>query len=68
VSFEYSTKAGDTFDAIALRVYHEERMSSFIIGTNPDYCDVLMFEGGETLRIPVIETVETPETLPPWRR
>ena len=24
--------------------------------------------GGEAVRIPIVETVETPETLPPWRR
>ena len=39
-----------------------------IIEANPDLSDVLIFEGGEAVRIPIVETVETPETLPPWRR
>ena len=65
---EYTAQGGDTFDSIALAAYNEERMASTIITANPDLCDVLIFEGGEAVRIPLVETVETPETLPPWRR
>ena len=43
-------------------------MASTIIEANPDLSDVLIFEGGEAVRIPIVEIVETPETLPPWRR
>ena len=43
-------------------------MASTIIEANPDLSDVLIFEGGEAVRIPIVETVETPETMPPWRR
>ena len=65
---EYTAQGGDTFDSIALAAYNEERMASTIITANPDLCDVLIFEGGELVRIPIVETAETPETLPPWRR
>ena len=65
---DYVAQGGDTFDSIALAAYNEERMASTIITANPDLCDVLIFEGGELVRIPIVETVETPETLPPWRR
>ena len=65
---EYTAQGGDTFDSIALAAYNEERMASTIITANPDLCDILIFEGGELVRIPIVETVETPETLPPWRR
>ena len=54
---DYVAQGGDTFDSIALVAYNEERMASTIIEANPDLSDVLIFE-----------TVETPETLPPWRR
>ena len=64
----YAAQGGDTFDSIALVAYNEERMASTIIEANPDLSDVLIFEGGEAVRIPIVETVETPETLPPWRR
>ena len=65
---EYTAQGGDTFDSIALAAYNEERMASTIITANPDLCDVLIFEGGELVRIPIVETVNTPDTLPPWRR
>lgn len=65
---EYTAQGGDTFDSIALAAYNEERMASTIITANPDLCDVLIFEGGELVRIPIVETVTTADTLPPWRR
>ena len=65
---EYTAQGGATFDSIALAAYNEERMASTIITANPDLCDVLIFEGGELVRIPIVETVTTPDTLPPWRR
>ncbi len=64
----YITEEGDTFDNMALMLYNEERLSSALIEANPDYCDVLIFEAGTALRLPVIENVELPESLPPWRR
>ena len=48
--------------------YNEVRIASTLIEASPDLSDVLIFEGGEAVRIPIVETVETPETLPPWRR
>ena len=65
---EYTAQGGDTFDSIALSAYNEERMATTIIIANPDLSDVLIFEGGELVRIPIVETVITPDTLPPWRR
>lgn len=65
---DYVCRMGDTFDLLAGQAYGQESMSSTIIAANPDLCDVVMFDGGEKLRIPVVQTVETPETLPPWRR
>lgn len=62
------TVDGDTFDALALQYYDDEKMASAIIQENPDYCDVLIFGDGTTLTIPDVSTVAPPETLPPWRR
>ena len=61
-------QGGDTFDSIALVAYNEERMASTIIEADADRSDVLVFEGGEAARIPSVEIVGTPETVPPWRR
>lgn len=64
----YTTRQGDTFDALALSVYNEEKMASSIIAYNPDYADVIIFDADIQLRIPIFDSVETPATLPPWRQ
>lgn len=64
----YQTRAGDTFDELALQVYNNEKMAHHIIEQNPDYADVIIFEESVTLKIPIFDETETPETLAPWRR
>lgn len=65
---KHITVSGDTFDALALKYYNEEKMASAIIQANPDYCDTLIFDAGVSLSIPDMSDVALPETLPPWRR
>ncbi|TCZ73058.1 LysM domain-containing protein [Paenibacillus albiflavus] len=65
--YNYTTLAGDTFDSIALDFYNEETHASTIIQMNLQYRNVLIFQGGEKLLIPIIEK-ETPTSLPPWKR
>lgn len=60
--------ANETFDSLAFRLYGEERMSKYIRMYNRQYSDLVMFRGGELLKIPVLTKVESTETLPPWRR
>jgi phage tail protein X len=62
------TAEGDTFDALALEYYNDERLASTIIQANLDHCATLIFEAGITLIIPDASTAVYPETLPPWRR
>ena len=62
------TAEGDTFDALALEYYNDERLASTIIQANLDHCATLIFEAGVSLIIPDASTVNFPETLPPWRR
>lgn len=64
----YYTREGDTFDALALSMYGEERLANQIIQYNPDHADVVVFGPNIELRLPIMESVETPATLPPWRR
>lgn len=64
----YVTSEGDTFDELALDMYGDEKLAHYIIEYNPDYADVLIFEAGEELYLPIVEDAETPDTLPPWRR
>lgn len=65
---EYTTREGDTFDALALSMYNDEGMSSVIIQFNPDYCDVIVFDAFVKLRLPVVDNTETAASLAPWRR
>ena len=64
----HTTVEGDTFDALALTYYSNERMASSIIQANPDHCDVLIFDAGVVLQVPTFDLTAIPETLPPWRR
>lgn len=64
----YTCRAGESWDLLAGQAYGSEVMASVIISANPDLADVLLFEGGEVIDLPIVETVETPDTLPPWRR
>lgn len=65
---EYIASYGDTWDNLAFQFYDDPMYASTLIQANPDYADVLIFEESVTLKIPVIDTVETPPTLPPWRQ
>lgn len=65
---KYITREGDTFDALALEMYGDETLAHYIINFNPDYVDVLIFSENVSLRLPIVETAELPDTLPPWRR
>lgn len=60
--------AGDTFDLLALLAYYNEKMAHVLIQANPEYQDVLIFSGGELLRVPMVETTQSGAALPPWRR
>lgn len=65
----YTAKAGDTWDMISYVNYgYTEMYASLLIRANIRLADVVTFEGGEQIKVPLIDTVKTPETLPPWRR
>ena len=65
---DYITRQGDVWDELALAAYDEERLAHILIGANPDYAGVLIFEAGVHLKIPVLDSAVQPETLPPWRK
>ncbi len=65
---DYTTIEGDAFDALALQFFGEETMAWRIMEVNPDSRDVLIFDAGVQLKIPVVELTDSLETLPPWRR
>lgn len=65
---EYTTRAGDTFDLLAIAAYDEEKMASYIIQANPLHMGTIIFDAGIKLKIPILNKTEKPLTLPPWRR
>lgn len=64
---DYTTTQGDTFDMLALRAYESEFMSHIIIQANPQYADILVFDSGVNLKIPIISR-KAASVLPPWKR
>jgi len=62
----YEAMAGDTFGLMALRAYNDERLMSLLLSKNPRFSDVIIFEGGEIVTIPVINEALS-AVLPPWR-
>ena len=65
---KHIAKKGETPDMLALRYYSDEFMTSYILEVNKQYQDVMIYEGGEIIYIPVFDTLENDETLAPWRR
>ena len=64
----YTTMQNDAWDAIAYRLWGDERLFHHIMKANPRHQDVILFEAGVELVIP-----DRPENfaafeLPPWRR
>lgn len=64
----FITRAGDTFDLLALAAYNDEKMASYILEANPLYIGTLVFDAGVSLRIPILKDTTVPSSLPPWRR
>ena len=52
---EYTTREGDTFDALALDMYGDEKLAHYIIDFNPDHADVVIFGANVALRLPIVE-------------
>jgi hypothetical protein len=66
-SVEHITAAGDTFDALALSIYNEERKAALLIRANPRYSDVLIFAAGTKLSVPLYDDVADSGDVAPWR-
>ena len=63
----YKTRAGDTFDAIALDFYNSEFEAMRVAAANPEYASTVVFDAGVLLKIPLVAQSPS-EALPPWKR
>lgn len=55
----YTTITGDTWDSIAKKVYGDDHAFPELMDANPDYMDILIFDGGMALRIPELNIQDT---------
>ncbi len=62
----YRTVQGDAFDAVAFRLWGDERMARRLIEANPEYADVLVFSAGVELLVPDATPSTTVPRLPAW--
>lgn len=65
---DYVTAEHDTFDLIAWKKYGDEMLASLIIESNLDYADIIVFDAGVKLTIPVVEQSNIQQAIPPWRQ
>lgn len=63
----YTTRSGDTWDAIAARALGSEMYMHLMIDANPEHNYVARFEAGVVLVVPEIPAADLPSSLPPWR-
>lgn len=62
----YTTKQGDTWDAIAYEEYGDTKYTGQLMAANFPYLDVCVFGAGVALSVPEL-TTETTDSLPLWR-
>lgn len=66
----YETRAMDTWDIIAKRVYGSEALMDQLIRANLQHRKTVFFSAGVVINVPDIDTgsMEFAESLPPWKR
>jgi len=64
----YAAQRGDSWDLLANLFYEgNSLLAPLLTYANPEHADILLFEGGESVMIPVIRR-DTSLLLPPWTR
>ncbi|MFA6848724.1 MAG: tail protein X [Selenomonadaceae bacterium] len=59
--------AGERWDMIAVQYYGNSTRIAELMVANPQYAGIVIFEGGETVSLPIIKK-QKPTMLPEWRR
>jgi len=62
----YTTMQGDAWDAIAYRLWGEERLFVELVQANPEHLDVVLFPAGIVLRVPPKPKRVIRQELPLW--
>lgn len=64
----YVTHQDDAWDAIAFRLWGQERHLLELVKANPEHLDVVLFPAGVELVVPVVPVTQQQLQLPPWRK
>lgn len=62
----YTTSQGDTWDAVAYKLWGRECLLRHLLAANPEHLDVLVFPAGVILTVPDIVIPPQSFGLPPW--
>lgn len=63
----YIARGGETWDRIAFDSWADESLMYILIQANPLLADIVVFEGGEKVRIPLSVTSEKSPKIVSWR-
>lgn len=63
----YTTKQGDMWDGIAIKIYGDEGKINALLSANEQYDSVVVFPSGVRLAVPDVVDNNT-AILPPWKR
>lgn len=66
-SSEYVTRQNESWDSISQDFYGTPHRMAELVQANPQYMDLLTFDYGVRLRIPLLEDRGS-DSLPPWKR
>lgn len=64
----YKAVCGDTWDSIAYKVFGDEFQFVYIMQANREIADVIMFNGGESIVIPDVITLQNHIIESPWQQ
>lgn len=63
---DYTTKSGDTWDLIALKVYGSELKADWLMQNNLEHIRTVRFDSGVVLSTPDLPDEKSGD-LPPWK-
>lgn len=68
MTWSYTTRQGDTWDIISLRIYGGEMLGYVLLQANPQYMRMIILPAGLTLVVPQLPAGKTKLPSPPWAR
>lgn len=65
---EHIAVAGENWASIAFRYWQDEMLLHRLIEANPSLASICIFDGGERIIIPTVDTEVDKSNLAPWRQ